>query len=48
MNDIITAKKRELINELWATDPQIYKILMQSKDIEEARSLFFEYLNGSG
>jgi len=45
MKNVIFLSKEELLERLWQADPQIKKILRDSKHIEEARHLLFDYFN---
>ena len=46
LKKIIRLEQEELIELLWTTDRQIYKILISSINIHEARNSLFKYLNG--
>ncbi len=46
LEKIIHLEKEELIELLWSSDRQIYKILTSSINIHEARNSLFKYLNG--
>jgi len=45
MKNVIFLSKEELLERLWQADPKIKKILRDSKHIEEARHLLFDYFN---
>jgi len=45
MKSVIAMTKGELVEKLWQADPQIKKILKNSKHVEEARHLLFDYFN---
>jgi lysine 2,3-aminomutase len=45
MNDMLLFNTRELLPELWKTDPTIRKILSGAENLAEAREKLFEYLN---
>ncbi|MFA5246813.1 MAG: KamA family radical SAM protein [Candidatus Micrarchaeia archaeon] len=46
MKKIIFLKKKQLIDQLWKTNPHIHETLIRSKTLHEARDALFEYLNG--
>ncbi|MDQ1277886.1 MAG: lysine 2,3-aminomutase [Thermodesulfobacteriota bacterium] len=45
MKNSIFLSKEELLERLWQADPHIKKVLRDSKHIEEARHLLFDYFN---
>lgn len=45
IDSILTLSKKELAARLWQAEPQIRKILANSRHVEEARFMIFDYLN---
>ena len=45
MKKLIDLTKEELVKKLWDADPRIFKMLRDSKHVEEARHLLFDYFN---
>ena len=45
MKNWLKMTKEELVEQLWATEPRIRQIMRNSKHMEEARHLLFDYLN---
>jgi len=45
MKSWIQLPKEKLIEKLWAAEPKIKSILQNSKHVEEARFIIFDYLN---
>lgn len=45
MQDLINASKEELVEILWSIDFHIKRIFKNSKNLHDARDLFFNYLN---
>ncbi|HOD34735.1 MAG TPA: KamA family radical SAM protein [Syntrophales bacterium] len=45
MKNILNMTKEQLLEQLWSTEPKIKQILKNSKHVEEARHLVFDYMN---
>ena len=45
MKNWIKHSKEKLVEELWEAEPKIKGILKNSKHVEEARFIMFDYLN---
>jgi lysine 2,3-aminomutase len=45
MKNFLYMTKEQLIEQLWSTEPKIRQILKNSKHVEEARHVIFDYLN---
>ncbi len=45
MKNILNMTKEQLLEQLWSTEPKIKQILKNSKHVEEARHLIFDYMN---
>jgi lysine 2,3-aminomutase len=45
MKKLLSMTKEQLLEQLWSTEPRIKQILKNSKHIEEARHLVFDYMN---
>jgi hypothetical protein len=45
MKNWLNWSKEQLAEELWATEPRIRQIMRNSRHMEEARHLLFDYLN---
>ncbi len=45
MKKLIDTPKEILVKKLWDADPRIFKMLRDSKHVEEARHLLFDYFN---
>ncbi len=45
MKNFLNMTKEQLVEQLWTTEPRIRQILRNSKHVEEARHLIFDYLN---
>ena len=45
MESTLSLSKKDLVQKLWQAEPQIKKILMNSRHVEEARHVIFDYLN---
>lgn len=45
MKKLLTLSKGDLLAKLWAADPNILRMLRDSKHVEEARHLLFDYFN---
>jgi lysine 2,3-aminomutase len=43
--NLLTLSKKQLLAKLWQAEPQIRKILANSRHVEEARFMIFDYLN---
>jgi len=45
MKNVLNMTKEQLIEQLWTTEPKIKQILKNSKHVEEARHVIFDYMN---
>jgi len=45
MKNVLKMTKEQLLDKLWSTEPRIRQILKNSKHVEEARHLIFDYMN---
>jgi len=45
MKNLITASKEELLERFWRAEPKLKGILKDAKHVEEARYIFFDYLD---
>lgn len=45
MKNIIRMTRRQMIGEIWASDPHLKLLLLHAHTLEKARDCFFEYLN---
>ncbi len=45
MKKLLTLSRKDLVTRLWAADPNIRRMLRDSKHVEEARHLLFDYFN---
>jgi len=45
MKNFMSMTKKQLLEQLWSTEPRIKQIIKNSKHVEEARHLIFDYMN---
>ncbi|HQP28080.1 MAG TPA: hypothetical protein PLD71_02545, partial [Syntrophales bacterium] len=45
VKNILSLDNKELVEKLWAADPEIRRILAGSKHVEEARHILFDHFN---
>ena len=45
MKNLLSMTKEQLLEQLWSTEPRIKQIIKNSKHVEEARHLVFDYMN---
>ncbi len=45
MKNLVAVSKEELVERLWNADSRLFKMLRDSKHVEEARHLLFDYFN---
>ena len=45
MKEVISLSKEDLLEKLWRTEPKVKSILKESRQVEEARHVLFDYLD---
>ena len=45
MKNYLNMTKEQLMEQLWSTQPKIKQILRNSRHVEEARHVLFDYMN---